>query len=131
MKRLLTLAAASIALAVPGTAFAHHSFAAFFDPSKTVTIKGKVTSFRFTNPHGTIVLDVPGADGKAHEWRVETNAPVVLVRRGWSRDTLKPGQVVTIERWPSRDGKPWLRLNRAFDASGKLLGNAPFKPMED
>jgi hypothetical protein len=121
-----TFALALALLAVPGAALAHHSFAAFFDPAKTVTIKGKVTAFRFTNPHGTIVLDVPGKDGKAHEWRVETNAPVVLVRRGWSRSIVKPGDTVTIEGWPSRDGKPWLRLGRAFDVTGKLIGTAPF-----
>lgn len=126
MLRRLLLAAAALATAIPGAVFAHHSFAAFFDPAKTVTIKGKVTAFRFTNPHGTIVLDVPGKDGTAHEWRVETNAPVVLVRRGWSRSILKPGDAITIEGWPSRDGKPWLRLSRAFDASGKLIGTAPF-----
>jgi hypothetical protein len=126
-----TLALALALLAVPGAALAHHSFAAFFDPSKTVTIKGKVTAFRFTNPHGTIVLDVAGSDGKPHEWRVETNAPVVLVRRGWSRSTLKPGDTITIEGWPSRDGKPWLRLGRAFDAAGKLIGTAPFEKTDD
>jgi hypothetical protein len=126
-----TLALALALLAVPGAALAHHSFAAFFDPSKTVTIKGKVTAFRFTNPHGTIVLDVAGSDGKPHEWRVETNAPVVLVRRGWSRSTLKRGDTITIEGWPSRDGKPWLRLGRAFDAAGKLIGTAPFEQTDD
>ena len=64
MKPWLPLAALS--LAVPGAAFAHHSFAAFFDPAKTITLKGTVTAFRFTNPHGTVVLSVPGSDGKAH-----------------------------------------------------------------
>jgi hypothetical protein len=130
MLRPLLLAAAVVAV-VPAVAYAHHSFAAFFDPSKTVTIKGKVTAFRFTNPHGTIVLDVADSDGKPREWRVETNAPVVLVRRGWSRSTLKPGDTITIEGWPSRDGKPWLRLGRAFDGTGKLIGNAPFEKTDD
>jgi hypothetical protein len=122
---------AVLALAVPGALQAHHSFAAFFDPSKTVTIKGKVTAFRFTNPHGTIVLNVNGADGKVREWRAETNAPVVLVRRGWTRSILKPGDTVTIEGWPARDGKPWLRLARALDANGKLIGTAPFERNDD
>lgn len=124
MKPWLSIAA--LALALPGAASAHHSFAAFFDPSKSVTLKGKVTAFRFTNPHGTIVLDVTGADGKVREWRAETNAPVVLIRRGWSRTSLKPGDIVTIEGWPARDGKPWVRLSRAFDARGKMIGMAPF-----
>lgn len=120
------LIGAALACAVSGVAHAHHSFAAFFDPSKTVTLKGKVTGFRFTNPHGTIILDVVGSDGKTQEWRVETNAPVVLARRGWTRSTVKPGDSVTIEGWPARDGKPWLRLGKAFDSTGKMIGHAPF-----
>lgn len=103
---------------------AHHSFAAFFEPGTTVTITGKVSEFRFTNPHGTIALDVPGADGTVKHWRVETNAPVVLMRRGWSRESLKAGDVVTIEGWPARDGKPWLRLMRATDSEGRPIGQS-------
>ena len=105
---------------------AHHSFAAFFDENKIIKVTGKVTSFRFTNPHGTIALDVTGPDGKVQEWRAETNAPVVLMRRGWARDSVKPGQTVTIEGWVARDGKPYLRLRQAFDANGKRIGLSPF-----
>ena len=125
MRRALVLTGLTIAAAA-STAQAHHSFAVYFDSSKDVTIKGKVTAFRFTNPHGTIVLDVADAQGRVREWRAETNAPVVLQRRGWSRDTIKPGQVVTIDGWPSRDGKPYLRMRRAVDANGGLIGSAPF-----
>lgn len=118
------LAAAVLAVTAPATA--HHSFAAFFDPDKIVKMTGKVTAFRFTNPHGTIAFDVTGADGKVVHWRAETNAPVVLVRRGWTREILKPGETITIEGWMSRDGKPYMRLRQAFDANGKLIGTAPF-----
>lgn len=120
------LAAAALLLLVPATAWAHHSFAAFFDPARIVKIKGKVTDFHFTNPHGTIGLDVIGPDGAVQKWRIETNAPVVLMRRGWTRDVIKPGETISIEGWPSRDGKPYLRLRQAFDASGKLIGEAAF-----
>lgn len=120
------LAAAAL-LALPGAGLAHHSFAVFFDPSKSVTVTGTVTAFRFTNPHGTIALDVKGADGGIEKWRAETNAPVILVRRGWTRDVIKPGDVVTIEGWPSRDGRPYMRLREMRDASGKPIGNAPFR----
>ncbi|WP_336977443.1 MULTISPECIES: DUF6152 family protein [Sphingomonadales] len=126
MLKFRTIAAAALAVLVPAAAQAHHSFAAFFDPVKVITIKGTVTEFRFTNPHGTIALDVKGADGKVVHWRAETNAPVVLVRRGWSRDVIKAGDTISIEGWVSRDGKPYLRLKQAFDAKGKLIGNAPF-----
>lgn len=120
------LALAATLAALPATAQAHHSFAAFFDPTKSVTITGTVTEFRFTNPHGMVALDVKKPDGTVEHWRAETNAPVVLVRRGWSRDSIKPGQVVTIDGWPSRDGRNYVRLRDAKDASGKPIGSLPF-----
>jgi hypothetical protein len=111
----------------PGVVAAHHSFAVYFDPSKDVTITGKVTAFRFTNPHGTIVLEVADAQGRVREWRAETNAPVVLQRRGWTRTSVRPGETVTIDGWASRDGKPYIRLRRAVHADGRLVGTAPFE----
>ena len=122
---------AGLALLAPVAAQAHHSFAAFFDPKKEITLKGTVTAFRFTNPHGTIAFDVKGADGTIVHWRAETNAPVVLVRRGWTKDVLKPGDTITIEGWMSRDGKPYIRLKQAFDAKGRLIGAAAFSQTED
>jgi len=126
MYQKVVVIASAIALVAPCAAFAHHSFAAFFTSDKIVEVKGKVTSFRFQNPHGTITLEVPAEGGGVREWRVETNAPVVLMRRGWSRTSLKPGDIVTIDGWPARDGKPYLRLRQAFDANGKRIGSAPF-----
>ena len=123
------LAFAALCL-VPGLASAHHSFAVFFDPSQNVTITGKVKSFRFTNPHGTIVLDVTDAQGQVREWRAETNAPVVLQRRGWTRTSIKAGEEITITGWLSRDGKPYMRLRRAVHADGRLIGTAPFEQAE-
>ena len=106
-------------------ALAHHSFAAFFDPNKTVTVKGTVTSYEFTNPHGLIAIDVRAANGQVEHWRAETNAPVVLMRRGWTRETLKAGEVVTLTGWGARDGKPYLRLRQANRADGSVIG-VPF-----
>jgi hypothetical protein len=114
-----------VALTIAGAASAHHSFAAFFDPDKTVTVKGTVTSYHFTNPHGLIAIDVRGANGQVEHWRAETNAPVVLMRRGWTRETLKPGEVVTLIGWASRDGQPYLRLRQANRADGTVIGT-PF-----
>jgi hypothetical protein len=123
-RRLLALAAAIAAM--PAVVQAHHSFAAFFDPNKSVTVTGTVTEFRFTNPHGMIAVNVKTPNGAIEPWRAETNAPVVLVQRGWSRDSIKPGMVVTIEGWPSRDGRKYMRMRAVKDASGKLIGGAPF-----
>jgi hypothetical protein len=127
-----TLALALLLASGHAVAWGHHSFAVFFDESRDVTVTGTVKSFRFTNPHGVIVLKgAPPEGGGAREWRVETNAPVVLTRRGWTRDSVKPGEQVTIQGWPSRDGKPYMRLRAARDASGTLIGQAPFTQAED
>lgn len=126
MRGRALIAAAALACLTPVAAEAHHSFAVYFDSTKDVSITGKVTSFRFTNPHGTVVLDVTDAHGKVSEWRAETNAPAVLQRRGWTRDSIKVGETITIEGWPSRDGKPYMRLRRAVHQDGSLVGTAPF-----
>jgi DNA/RNA endonuclease YhcR with UshA esterase domain len=117
-----TLLAGVAGLMIAQAACAHHSFAAFFDSNKMVTVTGTVTSYQFTNPHGLIAIDVRGPNGQIEHWRAETNAPAVLMRRGWSRDTLKPGEVITINGWASRDGKPYLRLRQATRADGKVIG---------
>ncbi|OYW46528.1 MAG: hypothetical protein B7Z08_06920 [Sphingomonadales bacterium 32-68-7] len=124
--RALVLTGGLALACVATAAAAHHSFAVFFDATKSVTITGKVTAFRFTNPHGTIALEVTDANGRTREWRAETNAPVVLTRRGWTRDSVKPGETITIEGWPSRDGKPYIRLQRATRADGSLVGTSAF-----
>jgi hypothetical protein len=126
MQARLALAMMAGVCIAPLGAQAHHSFAVYFDAGKNVTVTGKVTAFRFTNPHGTIVLDVADAQGRVSEWRAETNAPVVLQRRGWTRESIKPGETITIQGWPARDGKPYIRLQRATRADGSLIGSAPF-----
>ena len=126
MTKRALIPAIALGCLLPAAAAAHHSFAVYFDSTRDVTIKGKVTAFRFTNPHGTIVLDVTDAQGQVREWRAETNAPVVLQRRGWTRTSVKPGETITIEGWPARDGKPYIRLRRAVHADGRLVGTAPF-----
>jgi DNA replicative helicase MCM subunit Mcm2 (Cdc46/Mcm family) len=82
--------------------FAHHGTAAY-DLSKTVTVKGKVTKFNFINPHVQVFFDVTGDKGVG-QWQAELTSPNHLVRTGWSRDTLKPGDDVTITGYRTKDG---------------------------
>lgn len=124
--RIPTYAGAALLVLTCSPVAAHHSFAAFFEGSQTVKLTGKVTAFRFTNPHGIIAFDVAGPDGKVKQWAAETNSPAVLARRGWTRMSVKPGDTITVEGWPSRDGKPYLRLRQASDAAGRPIGSAPF-----
>lgn len=130
MKATLRLALLAPFLLGAGLALAHHSFAVFFDPDKSVTITGKVTAFQFRNPHGEITLEVKAEKGPPEIWQIETNSPGVLRRRGWSKDSLKPGETVTIEGWGSRDGKRYMRLRKATRADGAVIG-IPFDPTKE
>jgi hypothetical protein len=107
-KRRLAIAAVfALALSLsltPGTASAHHSFAAF-DTSKTIELKGVVVEFQWTNPHSWIEIDVPDDTGKVERWSIELNSPNNLTRQGWSRRDLQTGDKVTLVINPLRDGK--------------------------
>ena len=106
---------------------AHHSFAVFFDAQKSVTISGVVKEFQFVNPHGLIRLLVTTKEGETQEWKVETNSPSILRRRGWAPDSIKVGEKITVTGWPARDNSHWARLNKAERASGEAIGK-PFEP---
>ena len=119
---LLTAALLTFAVA---TAAAHHSFAVFFDETKSVSVSGSVTAFRFTNPHAIIEITRKTQQGQIETWRGETNAVTLLRRRGWTAESLKVGEVVTIDGWPSRDGSRYLRVRRVVRSDGTVLGAPP------
>ena len=83
---------------------AHHSFAAEFDVNQPVTLKGTVTKIDWLNPHIYLYVDVKDADGKIVNWSVEGAPPNTLYRLGWRKDTLKPGDPVTIDAYKAKDG---------------------------
>ncbi len=83
---------------------AHHSFAVY-DTGKTVTLKGSVKEFQWSNPHCVIwVMIQPEGGGEAQEWSIEATSPGVLTRSGWTRNAVKPGDRVSVEFNPLRDG---------------------------
>ena len=86
-----------------GTLYAHHSFTATYDTSKTVTIEGKVTQFLLRNPHSFLHIAVIGKDGKAETWNIEWAAAGQLGGTGVTRDALKVGDPVVITGNPARD----------------------------
>jgi hypothetical protein len=105
-----TLAAFAVALALAAApAFAHHAFAAEFDSKKPVKLRGTVTKMEWINPHAWIHVDVKKEDGTVEEWMVETGTPNTLLRRGLTRDSLKPGTEVIVDGYQSKDGS--LRAN--------------------
>lgn len=117
--KVIAIAAAAFALSL--SLEAHHSFAVFFDDTKTIAVTGTVTAFRFTNPHALITVTVE-KDGRQESWTGETNAQTLLRRRGWTGTSLKAGEVVTMDGWPSRDGKPYIRVRRVTRADGTVVG---------
>lgn len=105
MRTPLFIAAASlVVLAASAPLVAHHSFAAEFDGSKPVTLKGTVTKMDWINPHAWLHMDVKGPDGKTVSWMVEGGAPNSLLRRGWNKSSVPPGTPVTVQGFRARDG---------------------------
>jgi hypothetical protein len=91
-------------LAGSARALAHHSFAADFDADKPITLTGTVTKVEWANPHTWFFVDVKSPDGKVANWGLELAGPAQLVRVGWRRDSLKVGDMVTVEGRLARDG---------------------------
>jgi hypothetical protein len=91
-----------MAAAVP--LLAHHSFAAEYDANKPITITGTVTRLEWMNPHARFYVDVKEADGKVTQWNFELGAIPVLLKQGWRKDSLKPGDQVTVEGSRAKDG---------------------------
>jgi Family of unknown function (DUF6152) len=85
-------------------AVAHHAFTAEFDASKTLKLTGTVTKFEWTNPHAWFYLDIKNDDGTVTNWGFEMNSPNMLLRNGWTRNSLKPGDVISVEAFGARDG---------------------------
>jgi Family of unknown function (DUF6152) len=122
-------AALGLAMAAGLPALAHHSFAVFFDESRMSTVRGTVTEFQFRNPHGIIRLRVTSADGSTQDWKAETNSPSILERRGWTKTSVKPGEVIQVEGWLARDGSHYLRMRAVKRADGSPVG-IPFESVE-
>ena len=82
---------------------AHHAFGGEFDPNRPVLLKGTVTKIEWVNPHACIHVEVAKPDGTKEEWMVEGGTPNTLLRRGITKDTLKPGTEIVVDGYQARD----------------------------
>ena len=111
-----------VAFGAAAPAAAHHSFATY-DTSRIETVVGTVREFQWVNPHTWIYLSARDANGAMHDIGIEGNSIVNLKREGWSKDTFKPGDKVTVNYHPHKDGTPGGAFLAAVTASGRKLGN--------
>jgi hypothetical protein len=100
---------------------AHHSFAAQYDRTKPITLKGAVTRMEWANPHIYFYLDVADPNGAAATWAIEGMAPNVLYRAGWRKDSVKIADVVTVNGFLARDGSKLVNMQSALLADGRNL----------
>jgi hypothetical protein len=120
--RFLVSAAGFILLASGLPVYAHHAFSGEFDMSKPVTLEGVVTRVDWENPHVHYFVDVTGPDGTVVNWSCETGGPTRLARRGWMRDTLKPGDKVVVHGFLAKDASHTVDGRQVTLADGRKLG---------
>ena len=115
-KLLVILAVVFGSIMISAPLFAHHSLS-WADNEHPITITGTVTEFVFANPHSQIVFDVKGKDGSMEHWMIEIGPPPGLHRAGWTSESIKPGDNVTVTGGQAKDGR------KIINITGKLLIN--------
>jgi hypothetical protein len=117
-KQLSLIAIGAAALCTP--ALAHHSFS-MFDAEKTVTLEGTVKELEFVNPHAWLYVVANDANGRAVEWSIEMGGAGALTRTGWKPDTVKPGDKISVDIHPLKDGSRGGQYLKAKLADGRSI----------
>jgi hypothetical protein len=121
MKTTRVLAGACLALATAQVVSAHHSFAAEFDLNKPVALTGAVVKVEWGNPHIWVYLDVKDEHGAPQRWQCEGGAPNTLTRNGWSKDSLKVDEQITVEGWMAKNGSHTCNMRLVKMADGRTV----------
>ena len=115
------IVAACLVSVLPISLSAHHSFAAEYDGTKPLSLRGTVTRIEWVNPHIWIHIDVKGADGKIQAWDVECGAPNTLMRRGWRKDSLPIGAEIVVDGFHAKNGKNMVNAANFTLSDGRVL----------
>jgi hypothetical protein len=113
--------AAGAAVLFAASAQAHHSFA-MFDRTTNISLEGTVKEFELTNPHSWLYVEIEQDDGGLAEWTIEMGSPGGMGRAGWEADTVKPGDQITVEIHPLRDGTYGGQYIEAVLPDGRVMG---------
>jgi hypothetical protein len=120
-KRAVSLLAVAVVLSsVTIPLFAHHG-TSVFDTSKTLTLKGRVSEWDWSNPHCLLQFDVKSEGGEVVHWIAETQNPANMVYVGWGKGSFKPGDEVTVTLMPAKNGRPFGRIKEVVLPTGKTL----------
>ena len=120
LKLAATLTGIAIAALAPPS-FGHHGSNIVYDLTQSVTVTGTVTEFQFVNPHVQLLFDVGGDDGAVVGWLAGLPSTIRLDAEGWTRETLKPGDEVTVTGAPARNGAPSLWVEQILLNGEPLL----------
>jgi len=114
----------AVLVSAAAPSFAHHAFSLDFDKDKPLTLSGTVTRVVWANPHVLTYLDVKDDKGKVANWKVEMGSPEALTKAGWTRTTLKTGQMVTLQGWQAKDGTHFANAEEMTMPDGRKLSGA-------
>lgn len=128
--RIVSLLVLVFLLATTTPVSGHHSFAAVFDADSSVEVSGTVTKLDWRNPHAWIYLDVANDDGDTVNWAFEMGSVNGLIRRGWSRNSVKPGDEINISGYRARDGSFRGNVKSITLANGDQLDGMSSRPTD-